>query len=134
MKVGEFNRFNKFCGICKIMDENDGELYVVYHDYMQCSYTLGSVIGKGKTTEEALIDATKNFNRLVRILEKKISLFSHSLQGFFISESLDKNPILRIKDVKVEIDKDGCHVEVPGDKFVNADVKFDSQGCYLGIA
>lgn len=133
MKIGEFERFNPYCGIAKVQQENGEEWFVVYGDYISTDHELGSVIGKGKTREEALIDGFRNYNKFIRRMELKIENFSHSLQGISFDNEFSKTtkgPVLAIEvnDFNPKTNNfDGKK------KTYNANVRIDSDKiAYLG--
>lgn len=64
MKIGDYEKFNECCGMACVANEATNENWVVvYADVFDKSLfadgELGRVVGKGKTKEEALIDAVK---------------------------------------------------------------------------
>lgn len=77
MKEGDYIKFNDFCGLACVKNEVTNDTWVVvYADVFTKLFNdpvLGQVVGKGKTTEEALIDAIKFFVRREEIYENALN-------------------------------------------------------------
>lgn len=138
LKEGEFKRFNDYCGIAKLIDERDNqEWFVVYSDYMNTSYDLGTAIGRGKTYEEAMIQAIKNLNKYARYVDKKIEKFEKEIRSVQIDICMDKcfkDPIFPIESEDWIRDEYNQITEIkPNGKYVNADVGFDKGKAFAWI-
>lgn len=77
MKLGDYEKFNECCGIACVKNEVTNEDWiVVYADVFDKSLDdneLGQVMGKGKTKEEALIDAIKFFVDREKVYEDSLT-------------------------------------------------------------
>lgn len=78
MQLGDIEKFNDCCGIACIKNEVTNEDWVVvYANAFDKSLLedneLGRAVGKGKTREEALIDAIKFFVRRENIYEDALT-------------------------------------------------------------
>jgi hypothetical protein len=134
MKNGEFQRFNKFCGIAKIQDEiTKEEWFVVYTDFLEISHELGDSIGRGKTKDEAFVNAIINFNKYVRYVEDKVESFQkNSIDDLSFtniqSKLFEDNVIYPIEDEEY-IYKDYDLIEIRGNgKYINASIGLDEEG------
>lgn len=78
MKSGDYEKFNECCGIACVKNVVTNEDWiVVYADAFDKSLfddnELGQVMGKGKTKEEALVDAIKFFVSREKVYEDSLS-------------------------------------------------------------
>lgn len=74
MKLGECEKFNDCCGIVCVTNEVTNEDWIVvyataFDKSLLEDNELGRAVGKGKTREEALIDAIKFFVRRENVYE-----------------------------------------------------------------
>lgn len=88
MKVGEFKRFDKYCGIACVEYESK-VWYLVYNFTMTISLIdegeLGKCIGKGETEIESMRDAITNIARNFRKVDKKLEKMSENIRSVLMS-------------------------------------------------
>jgi hypothetical protein len=82
LKKDILKRFDDYCGVVKVLDDRTKEfVYVVYGFFFTEkpeSGELGDALGKGKTVEEALIDAIRNSVQIRRETENAIHDFMNN--------------------------------------------------------
>ena len=144
MKVGKFKKFNEYCGVARVQLEDGRLFFVVYNDtLLHCNskilknLELGKAAGKGKTVEEALIDAIKNLNKYIRKTEDKIESIRDKLGSLTFYDKFDeimKNPICPVESSDFTYDENGAHNGFKSNgKYRNADIILDNDG-KAGIA
>lgn len=72
MKVGDYEKFDEICGICRVKNEvNNESFYVVFANTDPSIFReLGDVVSKGKTRDEALKNAIKFFVKRQKKIEE----------------------------------------------------------------
>jgi len=72
MKVGDYEKFDEICGICRVKNEvNNESFYVVFANTdPSIFHGLGDVVSKGKTRDEALKNAIKFFVKRQKKIEE----------------------------------------------------------------
>lgn len=134
MKVGEYEEFDKYCGIACVENEvTKKEWYVVFADIFKSEYEnireLGQVISRGKDREEALINAIKflisrevDYGDALDEENKYGKNIVHQFIEFLNGRSLTNDPhvILPMKAWTHNYEK-GCIEDIEG-KFWNADI------------
>lgn len=69
MNVGDYKKFDKYCGIARVQDEETEEQWFVCYslcDELIFAGELGECIGKGKSELDAMKDAIKNLSKMCR--------------------------------------------------------------------
>jgi len=109
MKKDILKRFDEYCGVVKIIDEKTKEIvYIVYGFFMTGDpepYELGDALGKGKTVEEALIDAVKNSVQIRKETEDAIQEFMDNSYIKLYSPAGRKEKIVHPMTVDYDDDK-----------------------------
>lgn len=142
MKLGDLEKFNHTCGIACVKNEVTNEDWiVVYANTFDKSLLedgeLGRAVGKGRTKEEALIDAIKFFVKRENVYEDSLAendkneiynirdMLDEAIQ-FLSSKMLtnQKEVILPIKGWKYNPDNSISDT----DEYWNATIFIDSQG------
>tara|TARA_R110000868_G_scaffold136519_4_gene349512 strand:+ start:1341 stop:1742 length:402 start_codon:yes stop_codon:yes gene_type:complete len=132
MKLGQFKRFSKLCGIGKVKYKGE-EFFVAFSDYMISEHSLGCAVGKGKTENEALRMALVNLSANNKKMCDEFEKINHKIRQLTICSNpldFDKKPVFAVEDMDYDQEKkEYIHTGV----FYNADVSIIDKKIYIGI-
>ena len=117
---------------------HEGEVMIVaYADYMESAGDWGTIVGKGKTENEALRNALVNMCKNLEKLSNEIEDFRENLSKLMISSdplNFDENPIIPIEGENRKQDYETGNVEfTPSGTFHNADLFVYQGEVQLGL-
>lgn len=106
--MNKITEISKFCGVCKINDENTNyqDEYIIYaQSYFIDDGDLGNVVGRGKTKEKALIQALDTLVKCLVKAHDKHDKLMHFLEEFRMMNFIEiKPPIFPLENYDGDIE------------------------------
>ncbi len=136
MQLGEREDFSNLCGIAKVEHEGE-EIFVAFADYFDFSGEYGTIVGKGKSENDALKMALVKMCENLEKLSNEIEQFRDMIDKLKITSdplNFDENPIIAIESDDIKYFTETNEYEIkPSGKFVNADLFMVEGKACLGI-